>query len=73
VRLIPSDYHTRPGDRVELVRTNDAHTALRPGDRGTVHLVTATDLFGIQVHVQWDSGSTLSLMPGTGDEWRVVK
>ena len=29
-----------PGDRVELVATNDPYTRLRPGDRGTVTSVT---------------------------------
>lgn len=58
----------RRGDRVELVRTSDPHTDLKPGDRGTVTLV---DSLGT-VHVEWDSGAMLGLVPGE-DEWRVLR
>lgn len=56
------------GDRVELVRTSDPHTRLRPGDQGTVRRV---DDLGT-VHVSWDSGSSLGLVPGE-DDWRVIR
>ena len=53
------------GTRVELIRTTDEHTRLVPGATGTVSLVDAAGT----VHVRWDDGSTLGLIPGT-DEWR---
>lgn len=53
---------SRPGagDRVELVWTSDPHTRLKPGDRGAVCAVDPTGT----VHVRWDCGSTLGLIPG---------
>jgi Domain of unknown function (DUF4314) len=57
-----------PGDRVELVATNDPFTDLRRGDRGTV-----TGVRGFPeptIDVQWDGGSTLSILPDTGDRIR---
>lgn len=56
------------GDRVRLVRTTDEHTTLKPGDLGTVGMV---DSMGT-VHVKWDNGSTLGLVPEAGDRWEVV-
>lgn len=57
----------KKGNRVELVSCNDPYTWLRPGERGTVRFV---DSMGT-VHVDWDSGSTLGLIPGE-DEFRVI-
>ncbi len=56
------------GDRIELVSTSDPHTELRPGDRGTVELV---DDIGT-VHINWDSGSRLGLVPGE-DRFRIIE
>jgi len=56
------------GARIELVRTSDEHTALRPGDRGTVRIVDAIGT----VHIAWDTGSSLGLVPGE-DTWRFVR
>jgi hypothetical protein len=66
------DLEFSTGDRVELVFTDDPHTRLRPGDRGTVTGITRipSDPPEAQVHVAWDSGSTLSLLPGAGDQLR---
>lgn len=58
---------TRPGQRVRLVRTDDPYTRLRPGDEGTI---TMLDSWGT-VHVRWDSGSGLGLVPGE-DEWETL-
>lgn len=55
------------GDRVELVHTSDGYTKLRPGALGTVSLV---DSLGT-VHVDWDDGSKLGLIPGE-DSWKKV-
>lgn len=49
----------KPGERVELVHTTDGFTALLPGMRGTV---IATDDLGT-VHVAWDDGSRLGMVP----------
>ena len=58
----------KASDRVELVSTSDAHTELRPGDRGTVELV---DDIGT-VHINWDGGSRLGLVPGE-DRFRIIE
>jgi hypothetical protein len=58
---------TSKGDRIFLTYTSDQYTKLTPGDEGTV---THVDDLGT-VHVQWDSGSTLALIPGE-DSWRKV-
>jgi hypothetical protein len=52
------------GQRVRLVSTGDRRTRLRPGSEGTVALI---DDMGT-VHVDWDSGSKLGLIPGE-DRW----
>jgi Domain of unknown function (DUF4314) len=54
-----------PGDRVELVATNDPYTRLRPGDRGTV--TNVTDRPEPTIDIQWDNGSTLAILPDAGD------
>jgi hypothetical protein len=53
------------GDRVILIATTDPHTALAPGSLGTV---TGTDPRHGQIHVKWDDGSSLSMLPGDGDQ-----
>jgi hypothetical protein len=50
----------KPGDRVKLVRCSDPHTAIRPGELGTV---TFVDALGT-VHVSWDIGATLGMIRG---------
>lgn len=66
------------GDRVELVSTSDPHTAVSPGDRGTV---TGTDSLPAeitggrpqrQVWVDWDDYGHFALLSGE-DSWRVVE
>ena len=63
----PAPY--QPGDRIALVRTDDPSTRLRPGDQGTV---TRWDPHLGQLDVTWDSGSTLSMLPGEGDQVRLL-
>jgi hypothetical protein len=58
------------GDRVELVATTDPYTGLRPGDRGTVTRVT--DHPEPTIDIQWDNGSTLAILPDTGDQVRLL-
>ncbi|HZW76230.1 MAG TPA: DUF4314 domain-containing protein, partial [Caldimonas sp.] len=48
------------GARVRLVRTTDPHTELRPGARGTIEDVDDAGT----IHVAWDSGSSLGMVPG---------
>ena len=55
------------GKRIELISTSDHYTNLRPGDRGTIDFV---DDMGT-IHVTWDNGSTLGLVPGE-DQYRFV-
>lgn len=55
------------GKRVRLVRTSDPYTDLRPGAEGEVNFV---DSIGT-LHVHWDSGSTLGLVPGE-DVWQII-
>ena len=55
------------GRRIELISTNDPYTNLRKGDRGTIDFV---DDMGT-LHVTWDNGSTLGLVPGE-DHYRII-
>ena len=55
------------GDRVELDYTSDPWTRLEPGARGNV---VYEDSLGT-VHVNWDDGSRLGLVPGH-DRWHGV-
>jgi hypothetical protein len=59
---------TTRGARVRLEYTSDPHTRLVPGDIGTVFLVDSTGT----VHVNWDSGSSLGLVPNV-DRWTVLR
>lgn len=56
------------GARIELIYTSDPYTLLCPGEAGCV--VDVDDL-GI-IHVEWDNGSSLGLIPGV-DSWQIVK
>jgi Domain of unknown function (DUF4314) len=59
-----------PGDRVELVATNDPYTRLRPGDCGTV--TNVTDRPEPTIDIAWDNGSTLAILPDAGDLVRLL-
>jgi hypothetical protein len=63
----PAPY--QPGDRIALVATDDPDTRLRPGDQGTV---TRWDPAQGQLDVNWDSGSTLSMLLDDGDRVRLI-
>lgn len=58
------------GDRVILIATADPHTRLTPGSLGTV---TGTDPRHGQIHVKWDDGSSLAMLPGDGDQVAPVR
>ena len=56
------------GTRIELLRMDDPYNKkLVPGCRGTVQFVDAA----ATVHMQWDCGSSLGLIPGE-DDFRVI-
>lgn len=58
----------KPKDRVRLVRMNeDDPNPIEPGSTGTVNHI---DCAGT-VHVKWDDGRTLGLIPGH-DEFEVT-
>jgi hypothetical protein len=59
----------RPGDRVCLIVCTDDYTRLVAGTEGEVALVDALGT----VHVRWDDGSTLGLVPAAGDRFEVVE
>ena len=48
------------GTRIVLISMEDSYTKLKPGDKGTVHFVDDAG----QIQMQWDSGSSLALIPG---------
>jgi len=54
------------GRRIRLITCDDPHTRLRPGARGVVTLV---DGLGT-LHVSWDDGARLGLIPGV-DQWEL--
>ncbi len=49
-----------PGTRVELISTSETLQPVPIGMRGTVRLVDDQS----QLHMQWDNGRTLALIPG---------
>ena len=55
------------GDRIEFISSSDSYTRLQPGTLGTVSMV---DSMGT-VHVRWDDGSTLGMIPGE-DQFRLI-
>jgi Domain of unknown function (DUF4314) len=61
------------GKRIELIRTNDPYTDLKPGDRGNVVDITKLSYEDkpFKVWVHWDSGSKLGLLEGH-DDYRTV-
>jgi len=59
---------TLKGKRVRLINMNDLHTNLVNGDEGTIQFI---DGIG-QIHVNWDNGSTLALIPGE-DEYKILR
>lgn len=52
------------GTRVELISSTDIFTRLRPGEQGTVNFIDSQGT----LHVIWDNGSKLGLIPGE-DHW----
>lgn len=59
---------TWEGRRVRLLAIRDGGSSLRPGAMGTVSLVDSAGT----VHVRFDNGINLGLLPGV-DEWMLVR
>jgi hypothetical protein len=57
----------QPGTRVRLLGHTDIFSDLQPGEEGVVSLIDALGT----VHVNWDCGSGLGLVPGE-DRWEVI-
>ena len=57
-----------PGTRVRLVAMTDPYAPVPAGTMGTVALVDDAG----NIHMRWDNGQTLSLVPGE-DRFRVVE
>ena len=56
---------TLAGRRIKLKYTTDSYTKLKEGDLGTIKWERLDDLWGDDsISVNWDSGSTLSLISG---------
>ena len=55
------------GTRIKLIEMNDPWNPVEPGTEGTVQLV---DDIG-QIHMKWDNGRTLALVPGQ-DEFEII-
>lgn len=55
------------GTRIRLINMNDPWHPVEPGTEGTVKLV---DDIG-QLHMKWDNGRTLALVPGQ-DEFEII-
>ena len=55
------------GDRVRLIHCTDTYTKIQSGAEGTVALI---DSLGT-VHVRWDNGISLGLIPGA-DRFEVI-
>lgn len=57
------------GDRIELVEMPDDPEPIPPGAKGTIKRITAGPY--PQIHVEWDDGYTLMLIPGL-DVWKKI-
>lgn len=55
------------GTRIKLINMDDPWHPVEPGTEGTVHFV---DDIG-QIHMKWDNGRTLALVPGQ-DEFEII-
>jgi hypothetical protein len=61
---------TNKGKKVELIYTSDPYTKLKPGDKGT-YQYSYKNLDRIQHSIQWDNGSSLSLISGE-DQFKFI-
>ena len=61
--------NVKPGDRIKLISMPNDPCPIEPGSMGTVTSVT-TGAYA-QIDVDWDSGRTLCLIPGT-DKFEII-
>ncbi|HNS16413.1 MAG TPA: DUF4314 domain-containing protein [Bacteroidales bacterium] len=54
------------GKKVKLIKMVDPYTDLKAGDMGVIDFVDDEN----QIHVKWDNGSKLALIPGV-DEYEI--
>lgn len=66
--LLESMNQVLVGCRIRLKSTSDPYTNLNVGDEGVIQFI---DDFGT-LHVKWDTGSTLGLVPGE-DSWELAE
>lgn len=59
---------TLVGERIKLVGTSDPYTRIRKGDLGTVTREPYDNAGAMCIGVDWDNGSSLSLVEGE-DSW----
>jgi len=59
---------TLVGERIKLVRSSDPYTRIRKGDLGTVTREPYDTAGAMCIGVDWDNGSSLSLVEGE-DSW----
>jgi hypothetical protein len=59
---------TLVGERIKLVHTSDPYTRIRRGDLGTVTREPYDNAGAMCIGVDWDNGSSLSLVEGE-DSW----
>ncbi len=57
----------KPGTLIELEKMDDPYTSLKAGNRGTVDFVDDAG----QIHMKWETGSSLAVIPGV-DVFRIV-
>ncbi len=57
----------KPGTLIELEKMDDPYTSLKAGNRGTVDFVDDAG----QIHMKWETGSSLAIIPGV-DVFRIV-
>jgi len=55
------------GKRVRLIKMLDEYTKLKEGDEGTIKFTDDMQ----QIHVQWDNGEHLALLPDV-DEYEIL-
>ena len=55
------------GTRIKLINMDDPWHPVEPGTEGTIQFV---DDIG-QIHMKWDNGRTLALVPGQ-DEFEII-
>jgi hypothetical protein len=65
VERIKSQYPV--GTRIELIHMEDPYSSVQSGMKGTVKVVDDAGT----LHMQWDNGRTLGLIPGE-DQFKVI-